>query len=701
MTLVTAPPVDTSTAPVPVSATPPDKHRHADFRPDIEGLRAVAVTIVVLFHGGLTVLAGGYIGVDVFFVISGFLITSQLLREITNTGRISIGRFYARRVLRLLPASSFVVAATLAAAWLWLPPLRVTAIANDALTTTMYGLNYRLAIEGTDYLGSTAEPSPLQHFWSLAVEEQFYLIWPLLLLLAARTRRGTAVRRTRIAVVLAVIIAVSFTLSVWQTRVSAPWAYFGAHTRAWELAAGALIAIAAPLLTRLPRRAAVIGRWTGLAGIAAAALLFTEQTAFPGYAAALPVLAACTVIATGCANATSRILGAAPLQAIGRLSYGWYLWHWPILIIGPHVFGPLTVPKTLALAGLALLLAIATSRRVEDPMRQHRTLRRRTRPALLVGAGLSAGVAGLSLLLPVVVPSTAGSGQADDTMSLVSGSAAEQQLATLIQHSSTVTTVPANLSPSITNASTDVGRIYTDGCDPAFADATVKKPCMYGDPNGTQTIVLLGDSHAGHWFPAVNEIATERHWRLAMVTKSACSAASATIFMKNLKRVYTECDRWRTAALEYINTLHPAMVIASSNGHGDAMNVGDDQDTGWAKAWTTTFDALPRSARLVLISDTAWPSSNIPECVSNHLTNVTACNRPRTAAFTDSRRRKLVADAATQHGGTVIDPAPWMCEQKTCPVIIGNILVYKDDSHISATFSTMLAPLLSPKLPAI
>ncbi|MDP9793800.1 peptidoglycan/LPS O-acetylase OafA/YrhL [Catenuloplanes nepalensis] len=680
------------------AADPPAAGPHAGFRPDIEGLRAVAVTVVVLFHGGVTALSGGYVGVDVFFVISGFLITSQLLREIGRTGRVSIASFYARRALRLLPASAFVVAATLAAAWLWLPPLRVTEIATDALTTTVYGLNYRLALAGTDYLASTAEPSPLQHFWSLAVEEQFYLVWPPLLLLAARfrRRRGRQVDRAAIVGVLAAVIAVSFALSLWQTRIAAPWAYFGAHTRAWELAIGALVAVAAPALARtLPRRAAVLGRWAGLAGITAAALLYTEHTAFPGYAAALPVLATALVIATGCADPRSRLLGAAPMQAIGKLSYGWYLWHWPVLIIGPYALGPLTLPKTLGLAGLSLLLAIVTARRVEDPIRTMRALREKARRGLALGAGLSAAVAALALVTPAVLPSTTGSGSADDTASLVAG----QQLADLITRSGATESVPANLKPAIEDAAADIGEIYADGCDPEFADATVRKPCMYGDPAGTETVVLLGDSHAGHWFPAVDRIARERHWRLAVVTKSACSAATATVYLPSLKRAYTECDQWRRDALAYIATLDPAMVITSSNGHSEMLDAGPRQDEAWADAWVATFEALPGSADLVLISDTAWPRGNVPECVSNHLTDVTACHRSREEAFDDRRRRKLVADAAGAHGATVVDPAPWMCDDDVCPVIIGDVLVYKDDSHISATFATTLAPLLAQRLP--
>ncbi|HEU5110943.1 MAG TPA: acyltransferase, partial [Micromonosporaceae bacterium] len=221
------------------------------FRPDVEGLRAVAVVLVVLYHAGVGAVGGGYVGVDVFLVISGYLITGLLLRD---QGR-GLAAFYARRALRLLPAATVVVAATVAAARAWLPPLRFGEVVRDALHTTFYGLNYRLAALGTDYSAADAAPSPLQHYWSLAVEEQFYLAWPPLLAavcaLAARRRRAVLAVLAVLAVTLGVVVAGSLALSVWQTAASAPWAYFGAHTRAWELGAGALLALAP--VARLPR----------------------------------------------------------------------------------------------------------------------------------------------------------------------------------------------------------------------------------------------------------------------------------------------------------------------------------------------------------------------------------------------------------------------------------------------------------------
>ncbi|MEV6703587.1 acyltransferase, partial [Streptomyces sp. NPDC051453] len=338
-------------------------------RPDIQGLRALAVTLVVLGHAGVTRLSGGYVGVDVFFVISGFLITSSLLRELSATDRISIRAFYARRALRLLPASALVVLVTLAGSWLFLSKVRFAEYMSDAFASALYAVNFRLAATGTDYLAEGSPPSPFQHFWSLAVEEQFYLLWPLLLLLGRRLSRR---RRALLATPLVALCVVSFGLSVHVTGRSAPWAYFGSHTRAWELGAGALVALALLRPPRLPAGVAVAMTWAGLACVIAAALRFDADTPFPGTAAVVPVVGAALVIVGGTSPAwpgARRMLTARPVTWLGGVSYSWYLWHWPFLVIGPKALDrPAGTHLELALGAAALLPAWLTLRLVENPV---------------------------------------------------------------------------------------------------------------------------------------------------------------------------------------------------------------------------------------------------------------------------------------------------------------------------------------------
>ncbi|MDI1461319.1 acyltransferase family protein [Catellatospora sp. KI3] len=685
-------------------------HRTLAFRADIEGIRAIAVLLVVLSHTGLSALAGGYVGVDVFFVISGFLITSLLFAELTATGTLSVARFYARRMTRLLPASTVVVLATLAGAWLWLPPARFAEYVGDALASTVYAVNIRLAVIGTDYLHATADPSPFQHFWSLAVEEQFYVVWPLTLLLLAwyRRRRRLPHLGASAAVVIAVLAAVSFALSVSETQRSATWAYFGAHTRVWELAAGALLAFAAARLSRLPAGVATLLTWVGLAAVVSAALLFDNATPFPGYAALLPVGGTVLLIAGGCAAprlGARLLLDRAPMQWLGKLSYGWYLWHWPILMIAPTALGrEPSVPLMLALSLVGLAAAAASYALVEKPVRRRRSLHSRPVRGIALGLSLSAVTAvaafGISFTPPVV---KVGEDAVDLASSLTGVSDQEAELARLLADSTAYQLIPANLTPSVTKAVDDRPRSYDDGCHLVFTAVTAPGACAYGDPGGDRTVVLFGDSHAAQWLPALERIAGERGWRLLSRTKSGCSAASVLPDSKTYKRAYHECSTWRESTLDEIGRLRPALVVTSSS-DGDGAGLAGaptDVEAVWTEGWQTTLRRLViPGTRLAFISDTSWPKGNAPACLSTNAEQVTRCVRPVGEALLNRPRRERAAAAAAAVGATVIDPTAWLCTD-LCPPIVGDTLVYLDDSHLTATYSRLLAPLLERRLPRL
>ncbi|WP_084546525.1 acyltransferase family protein [Glycomyces arizonensis] len=688
------------------------KERPGHWRPDIEGMRAVAVGIVIAGHIGFPYMAGGFVGVDVFFVISGFLITSLLLREIDKTGRVSITRFYARRAVRLLPAAATVLLATLAAAWLWLPRTRLGDIAADTAAAALNVVNIRLAVEGTDYFNADADPSPLQHFWSLAVEEQFYLAWPLILLaialLGARFGKPGKfqasphlgfLRTAAITGLLVAVAAASFYLSVTRSADDAVWSYFGIHTRAWELAVGALIAVAAARIKRIPAPLAALASWAGLALVTASVFLFDERTTFPGYAAAMPVAGAALVIAAGCVphrGGATVLLGIAPAQYVGKISYGLYLWHWPLIMIGPAALG-LEEPRLrhlLVLMVAAFILAVATYHLVEHPIRTRKPLVQVPSRALAMGGGLMVCALAASFVAvtqPVQIKDAA---EAEE----ITGD--DATVWEVLDDSSDVEDVPANLQPPLDNARQDKPLPYQAGCMTMQAATEPADDCWFGDPDGDKTMVIFGDSHATQWFPPLNQLAEVSGWKMLVLTKAACSAPVVEEYNSERGREYTECTEWRENALDEIEDLEPELVFASNSDNKEVL--ADDPDQAWVDGWIETAERLTAAAdEVYVMADTAWGVGNVPDCLSEHPKDATACVNDLDDAVVFPERREKAMAAVADVGAEVIDPIPWICdtEEGKCPVVVGNLLVYRDSNHLSARFASQLAPQLAAVMP--
>ncbi len=696
-----------------MSVKHPEPNASPALRLDIQGLRAVAVSLVVLGHAGVRGFAGGYVGVDVFFVISGFLITSLLLRELSTTDGMSIRRFYARRALRLLPASTLVIVTTLVASWVFLSKVRFEEYAGDALSSALYAVNFRLAAGGTDYLAEGSPPSPFQHFWSLAVEEQFYLLWPLLLLLSWRLVRGIGRGGGRglLSVPLAVLCLLSFGLSVAVTQDVPSWAYFGSHTRFWELGAGALLALYAAQLHSLPAKLAAPMTWTGLTCIVLSAVLYGNATPFPGYYALLPVLGSVLVLAGGCAPSpygAQLVLSRRPLVSLGGLSYGWYLWHWPLLLIGPVALGRLpettSVRLALLLCAIALLLAWATLRLVENPVRFHPTFRGRPARALRLGVALSA-VAALIAVTGYAFPPPVDSGRpaAQLRQELTTAPNPALRLRQLLAESPR--SLPSNLTPPLTEIKSARSAVYRDGCHVAY-DSTSTPPCEYGERTSGKVVVLFGDSHAAQWFPALNRLAVGRGWKLVSLTKASCKVARVTL--RRFDGPYVACDTWRARAIARINALRPDLVIVSSSDAGDPLYPEPDPVRQWTDGFRATYDALGKSgARVVALLDTPWPKTDAVDCVALYSLRLDRCTHHLPEAIRDPSRRTATRTAAQQSGATLIDPTPWLRTgtgtgtgegEGNCPVLVGNTVVYRDTSHISDAYAEAIAPVLGDRL---
>ncbi|MEY3588944.1 MAG: hypothetical protein RJA47_1540 [Actinomycetota bacterium] len=691
-------------------------------RTDIEGLRAIAVLLVLMFHAGVPGMSGGYTGVDVFFVVSGFLITSLMLNERTESGRISLSAFYSRRIRRILPMSSIVAVVTLAASWLWLEPLRMRGLATDVLASAGFSSNFVFAHRGADYLQSTLPPSPLQHFWSLAVEEQFYVAWPALIVVAClgvgRERAGML--RLRIALVSTVVAVGSFVTCMSLMDENQVWAFYRPHARAFELAVGALLAAVPAVQGSLVRRIEALCAWGGLVAVVATAFVFDETTRFPGPWALVPVVGTALVLRGGDTTnwAPDSVLRFAPFQWMGSRSYSAYLWHWPILIIGAAAIGrDLSIMEGLVCVAMALALSELSYRYVENPIRRRRSLVG-TRAFAMGGAfllvvggtglfvrnnppSLGTGPAATTPVLTTATSTTTAGGDAPapagGTTTTVAESApmiTNDRITLQAVHDALyVTRVPSNLTPSVGGALNDMPVIYDNDCHAGFSTVT-PKDCVFGDPASTTVIGLYGDSHAAQWFPAFEKVAIKNKWKLVTYTKRGCPPVDIEVYSKVLGKVYTECNPWRANVMKKMQADGVQVVFVASF---DRLLDATTRIPIWQKPWRDglqgTVDVLRALAITpVLVEDTPFPGQDVPTCLSKNVTSVTACNVTVNSAFRADM--SSVRDDFETAGVPVLRSRQWFCADSLCPVVVGNLLVYRDDNHMTMSYARFVAPLV-------
>ncbi|MES2093820.1 MAG: acyltransferase family protein [Actinomycetota bacterium] len=667
------------------------------FRTDIQGLRAVAVVLVVLGHAGVPGFVGGFIGVDVFFVISGFLITGHLLTALDQTGRIDLPLFYARRARRILPAALAVIVLTIAAAIAFVPPLRLPEILKDAAASALWVPNLRFAIDQTDYLSGSA-PSPFQHYWSLGVEEQFYLFWPVLLLVTFVLSRRS---RRMVVGVIGIVVVVSFAAVLAVGSISQPVAFFSLPTRAWELAVGGLVAGVVPAGLRLApgiaSRIAVIAGWLGLAAILLGVFAYRADIAYPGVATLAPVLGTAAVIASGSVLGSAdghgwsvdRLLGIRPLQYLGAVSYSLYLVHWPLIVIVHERLGlatPMPVWLGVLLAIGSLPLAAALFAGVESPFRFRST--NSVRSTLVLAAAIPTVIA---VALFATVPLVGG---------LPLRSNRSVASTTISSPPSATDFVPAAVAPKLGDAAADTGLLYASGCQQTL---TAPDPlrCTFGDPESDFVMVLFGDSHAARWFTALNEVAKGRGIRLDTYTKSGCRSEETDALWD--ASANPSCARWRTAVVQRLRAEKPDVIVLTN--HLGPTSGGNDRalQADWERAATSMLARLPAESRVVTIADTPQFAASPVDCLSANVENARRCSVPREAAFNTviSAAQRTVA---ARTGSGFVDLSDYFCGPSSCPPIIGSTLVYSDEHHVTATFSRQLAPVLdaalAPYLPA-
>ncbi len=372
-------------------------------RADITALRAIAVLLVVAFHGRFPFFGNGFIGVDIFFVVSGYLITGLLAGEYSSRGTIRLARFYTRRVRRLLPASALTVLGVLVLSLIALPREQVIEVAQSGLATAGYVVNFFHAITTDDLAASDLDTIPLIHFWSLAVEEQFYLVWPLVILGLSRIGNPRGGRPSR-AVLLAgvcAITAASFVHSVMLVNSGSTWGYYSPLSRAWEFGAGAILAIVAPIGWRRGSDAMRQLLLLGGAALIAGSLLIVDPAQFPGLGA-VPVVLGTLLVLHAVVDARTPlgfVAGLAPVQWLGHVSYSWYLWHWPILVIGQAWLDDTSAVVRIALIGVSLAVAAASYHLIESPIRHADRLVASLKANVMLGLALSALMALASLVV--------------------------------------------------------------------------------------------------------------------------------------------------------------------------------------------------------------------------------------------------------------------------------------------------------------
>lgn len=671
------------------------------FRLDIQALRALAVLLVVVGHAWPTRLPGGYVGVDVFFVISGFLITSHLLKELAAQGRIRLAHFYARRVRRLLPAAFLVLAVSLIAVFVWLPPDRWARNAAEIAASAGYVENWVLAALSVDYSAVNASASVAQHYWSLSVEEQFYLVWPWLLIAGAALVFRKRQLRARIVTIIGALVALSFTASLLSTALTPQPAYFQTFTRAWEFGVGALVALLALQLHVATRWALSFAGW---AAIGASAVLFTATTPMPGAAALLPVLGTAAVLVAGTdANRPPlhHVVGLWPVQWLGKISYSLYLWHWPVIVILPFVIGhDLTFAWRVMAVIVSIFAAVLTFLLVESPAQRAAgwsTSNRRTFAAmalgmvLVFGAATGVGLSGSSLTAAASARAMP-TGPCAGPMSLVNTSECGSPRGG-----------PIETVMSEDNAYY-AGDPACSGLDELMVrDKVTTAHCDFSPGEPTATVWIVGDSHAEQWKPVIFALARERDWDVTYSLLGGCAVSDAA--WTGFRSIATasaqaDCRTWSADVITAVTEAAPDYVFTSQAApqqfadDGSGRSAFDQFVDGFTTAWSGW-----QSAGITVVPIIDAPLNGrvrSADCVTLNAMTPGECDRPRSEA--------LPADpqlaAANNTSLSPLDMTDTFCDADVCWAAAGGIPVYFDADHLNRAYTLAMLPLFTERFDA-
>jgi peptidoglycan/LPS O-acetylase OafA/YrhL len=669
-------------------------------RPEIQALRALAVVAVIAYHYWPGVLRGGFVGVDVFFVISGFLITGVLMRGEAPHGFAAAVAFWASRARRLLPASLLVLATTAVAVFLVVPRSLWSQFFSEIVASTLYVQNWLLSANAVNYLAADNIPSPVQHFWSLSVEEQFYLVWPLLVLgtLWAVAKRNSRRATLWLSVVLGAVTVASLSYSVVITATQPSLAYYATTSRAWEFGAGGVLAVIVPRVPLRFDRLRAVASWFGLALIVGAALVYTGATPFPGLAALVPVVGALLVLWAGLPSARlapSGLYSRPPVQFVGDISYSLYLWHFPLVVLAGYVLASSNgLAVKLSVLGLAILLAALSKRFVEDPVRRVSfwAAARPRRTFALVAAGMAivvvlAGSGDLVIQRELVV-----SQQDAARLSAIEPACFGAAAGPTAKPGCPARTPVSKIVPQPAVADSDLPAIYTDACRSDMDDPAVRS-CVFGKASAPIHVALIGDSHAASWFPALEEIAVQQGWQLTAYFKGSCPFSVARRTGGSTQAIES-CTVWNTSLARTFSTgTHYNLVVTSDYGN-ESKFLGSKGElaagvAGYRAAWAPL---IANGANVIVISDTPHAGAHGRKCLLSHDGDPAVCSLDRRTSF--DKRDDLPAAVHGHKGTALVDLNASFCTATKCPTVIGGVYVYRDKTHFTATFSRSLAPAL-------
>ena len=627
------------------------------YNPSIQGLRAVAIILVLAAHAGVPFLYGGFIGVDVFFVISGYLITGLLITEIEKEGELSLSRFYARRLKRLMPALMLMLVVSAAAIFALTPVAEHPAQASAAASAAAWVSNFYFIFAEQNYFESTSLANAFLHTWSLGVEEQFYLLWPLIVILIC-----TLASKYRLPLLLAISL-LSLALCMWLAHSNPVQAFYLMPARIWQFGLGAITWLLARRSAPSSSAVTSILLAMGLAAILVSAVLIGESTRYPDWISLVPTLATslCLLaVSPGASCTTTTPLARGPLKYIGDISYSLYLWHWPVLVVGQHLLTEKTAYSQAALVLTAFLLAHLTYRLVENPIRQYQNAR--VSPKWQI-------VASLVVIVLINVQ--------------------------LIKWHNSATDQIATEAPSVLAlARSDAPEIYRYGCDDWYASAQVKT-CHFGSKEAPKVAVVWGDSIGLHWFPAIKQALDldSGEWRLEVITKSSCPIVDQPIFYQRIGRIYTECSEWKKGAAAYLSKLQPDLILIGSAGSYDLTT------EQWAEGTIRIIEDQVSSAKqIAIIAPTYGLAFNGVTCLEEHggIEQVRTLPQDTCTSPADNPQRatamtglKLAVDSLP--GATLIDLNDAVCPGKRCAALLDGAIVFRDNQHLTASFAASLA----------